>query len=115
MLITYVLTIRNTESSPHGARLTGLVFGGLGASPGWVFFKRLSDNADLPPPAIAEIAQGQYKFAYDAEVGGEAAGQIDAGPALASHLDRYIDIYLIRDSSRVQSGIDASGHVTLDL
>ena len=79
-------------------------------SPVWVFLKRLSDGVDISsPPAITEITQGQYKFAFDAEASGEAAGQIDAGISILNASDRYIDVLLIRDSSRLQTGIGSSG------
>ena len=103
--ITQTFTVRNGASSPPGARLTGL-------TPTWVFLKRLSDNGDITsPPTISEIAQGQYKFAYDAEANGEAAGQIDAGATVTNASDRYVDVLLTRDSTRIQAGISSSGQV----
>ncbi len=95
--------VRDTSATTGDNRKTGL-------SPTWVFLKRLSDGADISsPPTITEIAQGQYRFAFDAEASGEAAGQIDAGASVPNASDRYIDVLLTRDSSRVQTGIGASG------
>jgi hypothetical protein len=96
--ITYLIIVR--DSSGNGTRMTGL-------APTWVHLKRLSDNANLAQPAISEIGQGQYKFSYDAEVDGEAAGQIDAGATLTRDQDRYIDVMLTRDSGRLDATVSS--------
>jgi hypothetical protein len=101
--VTYTFSIRDNAAFPPGTRKTGLL-------PTWVFLKRLSDNGDISPqPLIQEIAQGQYKFTYDADANGEAAGQIDAGATLANPSDRYLDILLSRDSSRIQAALTVDG------
>ncbi len=95
--------VRDTNTATGDNRKTGL-------SPVWVFLKRLSDGVDISsPPVITEITQGQYKFAFDAEASGEAAGQIDAGISVLNASDRYIDVLLTRDSSRLQTGIGSNG------
>jgi hypothetical protein len=106
--VTYTFSVRDNAAFPPGTRKTGLL-------PTWVFLKRLADNGDISPqPLIQEIAQGQYKFTYDADANGEAAGQIDAGATLANPSDRYLDILLSRDSSRIQAALGPSGAI-LDL
>jgi hypothetical protein len=64
-------------------------------------------------PTIVEIGEGQYLALYDPEANGEAMLQLDAGSTLSNASDRYIDIPLTRDSSRIQSGINASGQVAV--
>ncbi len=94
--MTFVFTVRDSTASPAGTRKTGL-------TPSWVHFKRLSDGGSIAPtPAISEIGQGQYKFTYDAEFNGEAAGQIDAGSGLTAPADRYVDVILTRERSRLE-------------
>jgi hypothetical protein len=93
--LTYVVVCRDGQSSPPGTRTTGL-------TPTWVHLKRLSDNTNVTPqPAISEIGQGQYKFTYDPETSGEAAGQIDFGSGLTAPADRYADVVLRRGESRL--------------
>jgi hypothetical protein len=72
------------DSTAGGARVAGL-------TPGFVFFKKLSDNSDVAPPAISEVGQGAYKFTYDPAAAGEAIWQVDAGAGLSAAGDRYID------------------------
>lgn len=106
--IISVFTVRDMSSTPGGERKTGL-------TPTWVFLKKLSDNTDITPqPAVTEISGGQYKFTYDAEAHGEAAGQVDAGAAVPNPADRYVDVLLTRDSSRLQNALSAAG-ARLDL
>ena len=108
----YYVSVRDNSANGQGARVTSL-------TPGWVFFKKLNDNSDISPqPAILEIAQGVYKFAYDPEQNGDAAAQIDAlagnsGTVTLIPGDRYIDIFPTRESSRLLSGISATGQVAL--
>ena len=105
--VSYCFAVRDYAASPPGTRMAGL-------TPSWVFLKRLSDGSDVAPqPTIAEIAQGQYKFAYDPELLGEASGQIDVGGAVPSPADRYVDVVLTLDSSRVLAGINGAGQVRL--
>jgi hypothetical protein len=93
--VTFVFTVRDSTSSPAGTRKTGL-------TPTWVHLKRLSDNsAIIPTPAFTEIGQGQYKFTFDAENGDEAMGQIDAGSGVPAPADRYIDVLLTSERSRL--------------
>jgi len=99
--VVYVVTARDSQSEPPGVRKTGL-------SPTWVFLKRLSDNADVAPPAITEVAQGQYKFSFDAEDLGDAAGQIDFGAILTAAADRYVDVLLTREAGRILTNLDAA-------
>jgi hypothetical protein len=108
--IPYVIVVRNSQSNPPGLRMTGL-------APTWVFLKRLADGTDVTPePAIAEIGFGQYQFGYDPEASGEASGQIDVGATLTNLLDRYPDVVLAADSSRLASlgGVVAGVQSTLD-
>lgn len=107
----YYFSVRDNSASGQGARVAGL-------TPGWVFFKKLADNSDIAPqPAILEIAQGVYKFAYDPELNGDAAAQIDAlsGNSTVTLIpgDRYIDVFPTRESSRLLTGINATGQVVL--
>ncbi len=93
--VTFVFMVRDSTASPAGTRKTGL-------SPTWVHLKRLSDNSNITPtPTISEVGQGQYKFTFDAEATDEATGQIDAGSGLSAPADRYIDVILTRDRSRL--------------
>ena len=103
---TTIVVVRNTASSPPGARVTGL-------APSWVFLARLADGVAATQPAVTEVGQGQYKFAYDAEANGEASGQLDFGAGVPNPSDRYVDVLLTRDSSRVQAGFDAAGRTNL--
>lgn len=93
--VTFGFMVRDSTTSPAGTRKTGL-------TPTWVHLKRLSDNSVITPtPAFAEIGQGQYKFTFDAEDIGEAMGQIDVGSGLTAPVDRYIDVLLTRERSRL--------------
>jgi len=108
----YYFSVRDNSSNGQGARVTSL-------TPGWTFFKKLADNSDITPqPAIVEVAQGVYKFAYDPEQYGDAAAQIDAltgnsGTVTLIPGDRYIDVFPTRESSRLLSGFNATGQVAL--
>jgi hypothetical protein len=104
--IYYVFRIRDSSITSGENRKTGL-------SPSWVFLKRLTDGTTITPPAISEIASGQYKFVFDAEANGECSGQIDAGSTLSNYSDRFIDWELTRDSSRIQTALSAVGVVNL--
>lgn len=104
MLITQTITVRN--SAQGGTRLTGL-------APAWVQFASLATGAALTPPAApVEVGRGVYRVSYDAEVSGEAAGQIDVTPtgttpggATLVEADRYVDVLFTRDSSRLQTAL----------
>lgn len=89
--VTNIISLRNA-----GVRATGLV-------PVWTMFKRLSDNANIPaPPVITEVGLGLYKFSYDPQgPDGEAVGQIDGGAAITAPGERFIDVVLIADPSRL--------------
>lgn len=97
-----------------GTRLTGL-------RPGWSLFRDVASNADvLPLPAISEVGLGIYRFAYDAESGGDAVGQIDlldgpgaGGPIVLGDEARYIDVYLTRESGRLMSSVSVDGGMRL--
>ena len=107
----YYFSVRDNSATGQGTRVSGL-------SPSWVFLKKLADNSDIAPlPVFVEIAQGVYKYSYDSELSGDAAGQIDAvGSSTSVTLspgDRYIDVFPTRESSRLLSGINASGQVAL--
>ena len=108
----YYFSVRDNSATNQGTRATGL-------TPGWTFLKKLADNSDITPqPAILEIAQGVYKYSYDPEVSGDAAGQIDAlagnaGTITLIPADRYIDVFPTRESSRLLSAINPTGQVTL--
>ena len=108
----YYFSVRDNSATGQGTRVTGL-------TPGWSFLKKLADNSDITPqPAILEIAQGVYKYSYDPEVNGDAAGQIDGlvgnpGTVTLIPADRYIDVFPTRESSRLLSGINATGQVAL--
>jgi fibronectin type 3 domain-containing protein len=109
-LVHYRVVCRNSGSTPPGAPVTGVVFpqaGGFGSlaaggNPGWVFLKLVE-----PPftnvtarPVVSEVGGGQYDLAWDAEVDGEASGQLDFGSTL-NPIDRYVDVFLTADSSRI--------------
>jgi hypothetical protein len=111
--LTYFFSARDNSSTGLGKRLTGLL-------PAWTLWKRLDDSVDLTPaPTIVEVGQGLYKFAFDAEVRGDAIGQVDVlggGNPLNLSLnpgDRFVDVWATRESSRLISGINGSGQVTL--
>jgi hypothetical protein len=104
VLITSLFTVRDSTIAVGDNRITGL-------TPGWLFLKTLAAGSSVTTPGISEIGNGQYKFSFDAEANGECSGQIDAGASLASGSDRYIDVILTRDSSRIQSGISSAGIV----
>lgn len=93
--VATVFVVRDSTSSPPGTRKTSL-------TPTWVHLKRLSDGTNVTPtPTISEIGQGQYKFTYDAEASGDAVGQVDAGSGVTAPADRYVDVVLTRESSRL--------------
>jgi hypothetical protein len=108
----YVFQARDNSATGLGARLTGL-------SPAWVFLKKLDDNSNVTPqPAVVEVAQGVYKFSFDAELSGDCAGQLDvlgggAGSLTLNPADRYVDTFLTRESSRLITGISGGGQVAL--
>jgi hypothetical protein len=109
----YSFSVRDNSATGLGTRLTGL-------TPSWTLLKRLDSNNDITPqPAFIEVGQGLYKFAYDAEVLGDAAGQIDVlggGNAAGLRLnpgDEYIDIVVSRESSRLLTAINGSGQMVL--
>jgi hypothetical protein len=106
-------SVRDYYGVGAGARLTGL-------SPTWVLFKKLDDSTDITTrPAILEVGQGIYKYSYDAETNGDAAGQIDVlgggnpNNVSLSSADRYLDLFATREPSRVLAAINTSGQVVL--
>lgn len=103
--ITQTFAVRDSTATPEGKRLTGL-------SPAWAFFVNLTTGVPITPqPAIVEVGGGQYRFSYDPEANGEAAGQINAmpiGPPLTAESDQYIDMVVTRDSSRILTALPAS-------
>lgn len=101
--IPFTFCVRDNTSTPPGNRITGL-------TPSWVFLKSLATLLNVTQPSISEIADGQYMFFYDAEANDEAAGQIDAGSSLTNPSDRYIDVLLTKDSSRVQVALPNAGY-----
>jgi hypothetical protein len=109
----YSISLRDNSATGLGARLTGL-------KPSWALLKLLADNSDvIPQPAIVEVGQGLYKFSYDAEAQGDAVGQINIlgggnpGSLTLNPADQYVDVTVTRESSRLISGINSSGQVTL--
>lgn len=111
--IWYAISARDSQT---GMRLAGL-------KPSWSLFRGLETNADIVPlPVISEVALGIYRFAYDAETGGDAVGQIDlfggasdgsAGAIIIDDATRYVDVLLTRDSGRLLMAVDSSGSVKL--
>ena len=110
--IWYYFSVRDNSSNGQGAPVTGL-------SPVWVFLKKLADNTDITlQPAVIEVAAGVYKYSYDPEALGDAAGQVDAlganpGGVSLTPGDRYIDVFPTRESSRLLTAINATGQVAL--
>ncbi len=102
----FVFEVRDSTVASGDNRKAGL-------TPSFVMLKKLSDLSSVTPPVISELGDGLYSFSFDAETSGECVCQIDAGVSLASGSDRYISRLLSRDSTRIQSGISASGAVTL--
>ena len=109
----YYFSVRDNSANGQGNRITGL-------TPTWVLFNSLDTNNTITPaPAVVEVGQGIYKYSYDAELVGDAVGQIDAvggaNPlgALLTPADRYLDVFPTREPSRIMSGINHSGQVTL--
>jgi len=100
--ITQTFAVRDSTATPAGKRLTGL-------SPAWAFFVNLTTGVAItPPPTIVEVGGGQYRFSYDPEANGEAAGQINAMPTgtpLTAESDQYIDMVATRDSSRILTAL----------
>jgi hypothetical protein len=78
----YFFSVRDNSSTGMGAPVTGL-------TPTWSLFNTLDTNIAISPtPAIVEVGHGIYKYSYDTEASGEAAGQIDAlgaCPSIALH------------------------------
>jgi hypothetical protein len=62
---------------------------------------------------ITEVGGGWYQLTYDVETFGEAVGVIDGGGALIVNTDRYIPLYITRDSNRITNGINSLGQTTL--
>ena len=86
-------------------RSIGVLVAGL--TPVWLGLYKLSDGSAVSSPdsvaPITEIGSGLYKIAYDPEgANGELYGVIDAGASVTADQDRYPDILLAQDSSRVQ-------------
>lgn len=79
--LPYIVYFSN--STTGGTPVTGL-------TPIWVYFNSTSTNTPLSQPAITELDHGCYKFIYDADVNGEARGQIDGGVSLTVQSDRFI-------------------------
>ena len=97
--VTFLFTVRDSAATPPGARKTGL-------TPTWVFLKKMTDGSNISPqPSFTEIAQGQYKFTYDAEFYGDASAQIDVGAGLTNPSDRYIDMWLHREHGRILNSL----------
>jgi hypothetical protein len=112
MLVPYPFTVRDSTVSSGDNRKAGLTLtiaqcSTLGATP--------TPITGAARPTIVPIGLGQYIALYDPEANGEAMLQVDAGSTLSNPSDRYIDIPLTRDSSRIQSGINASGQVALGM
>lgn len=103
----YVFSVRDSQSSPPGQRVTGL-------TPTWVMLKKLADGSNVSPqPAITEIADGQYKFSYDPVASGEASGQVDAGNTGLADGDRYLDLLLTDASQPLAAAIWSAAARTL--
>ncbi len=107
MLLWYTFSAR--DNSDGGRRLEGL-------RPAFVLWRRLDTGEPITPaPAVAELANGLYRFAYDAAVSGDAVGQVDllagttptqggtGGPEL-SEGDRYLDVSVSRESGVILAG-----------
>jgi hypothetical protein len=107
----YYFSVRDNSSTGQGAPVTGL-------TPTWALFNTLSTNTPITPnPSVVEVGKGIYKYSYDTEASGEAAGQIDALGGSSSVVlqpgDRYIDQFPTRESSRLLSAINSVGQVVL--
>ncbi|MGA3067716.1 MAG: hypothetical protein ABSF29_12810 [Tepidisphaeraceae bacterium] len=94
MTIISVFSVRDSTITTGDNRKTGL-------TPTFVFLKLLSNGSNVSAPTISEIAYGQYQFSYDAQANGEVSGQIDAGVTLSNPSDRYIDVEMVLDSSKI--------------
>jgi hypothetical protein len=81
----------------------GLVTTGNSAAPG----------TDVHAHAtISELGTtGVYQVAYDPELYGAAAGVLDCGAGFSAGKDRYLAVAFERDSSRLQSAVNAAGKV----
>lgn len=111
MQISQVFTVRDSTISTGDNCKSGL-------TPTWRMLKKLSDLTDLPNPdataVVTPVGNGQYRVTYDAEANGEATGQLDVGAGLTNGNDRYIDVVFSRDSTRIQSAINAQGKAAVD-
>jgi hypothetical protein len=107
----YFLSVRDNSSTGQGAPVTGL-------TPTWTLFNTLDTNTPITAkPSVVEVGNGIYKYSYDTEASGEAAGQIDAlggsSRVVLQPGDRYIDQFPTRESSRLLSAINSLGQVVL--
>lgn len=107
----YFFSVRDNSSTGQGTPITGL-------TPSWTLFNSLGTNVAITPqPSVVEVGHGMYKYSYDTEASGEAAGQIDAlgGGSTPTLLpgDRYIDQFPTRESSRLLTAVNSTGQVAL--
>ena len=73
------------------------------ASPRWVWLRRL-DGPDIPQlPAISLLGPGVVRWQYDAEIYGDAVGQIEIGPDIADGYERYQNVSMTRENGRILS------------
>jgi hypothetical protein len=73
-----------------------------------VFLDLLSNGMPVSAPSITEIGYGQYKFSYDAVASGEVSGQIDCGVTLTNPSDRFIDVEMVLDSSKIVQALPSA-------
>lgn len=92
MMIHYSFSVIGAD----GAGIPGL-------SPSWQCFKKLENGQKMTGPPIGDIGDGDYKFAWDSELGGDAIGTIDASSSLPSEL-RYIRMSLTGESGILFKG-----------
>jgi hypothetical protein len=109
MIIAYPFRVRNSTVTSGDNRMPGLTF----------TIAQCKTLANPPIaitgaalPTVVEVGEGEYFVLYDAEANGEALVQLDAGSSLSNPSDRYIDVPMTRDSSRIQTGFSATGQLT---
>lgn len=98
-MLNYMLYARDATILSGDNRVSGL-------SPVWVFYKKADGTAVTPSPVIQDIGLGRYLFAYP-ELNYDVFGQVDMGASLTNGSDRYIDIFLNKETGILLNNLDA--------
>lgn len=82
-------------------RLNGSFVPGL--KPVWMTFRRFGDGVKITGPPINELGDGYYGWAWDAKVGRDVFGTIDAGPTITNATERFIEVEATRETGTILS------------